>query len=122
MDFGMFAVLTQDGITNVRATPVYLDDKYGIPSIVTGEHATSILERLEQISEGMSSAFEIRDDVAYVTPDQNDQGVQTAQAGQTAETEQAEQTGQAEQTEQTGQAEQNLQAGQSTQTTQGEQA
>ena len=114
--------ITQDGITNVRATPVYLDDKYGIPSIVTGEHATSILERLEQISEGMSSAFEIRDDVAYITPDQNDQGVQTAQAGQTAETEQAEQSEQTEQTEQTGQAEQNLQAGQSTQTTQGEQA
>lgn len=60
--------LTPNGITNVTATPVYLDDTYGIPSIVTGEHAQSILGRLEEISEGMNTSFEIKDDVAYIAP------------------------------------------------------
>ena len=60
--------LTPEGIKDVRATPVYLDDTYGIPSIVTGEHAQSILSRLEEISTGMNSSFTIRDDVAYITP------------------------------------------------------
>ena len=60
--------VTDQGISNVTATPVYLDDTYGIPSIVTGEHAQSILARLQEISDGMNSAFEIRDDVAYITP------------------------------------------------------
>ena len=60
--------ITENGISNVTATPVYLDDTYGIPSIVTGEHAQSILERLSTISEGMNSAFTIENDVAHITP------------------------------------------------------
>ena len=60
--------ITQDGIRDVSAIPVYLDDTYGIPSIVTGEHAQSILSRLEKISTGMNSSFTIRDDVAYISP------------------------------------------------------
>lgn len=60
--------LTPDGIKNVTATPVYLDDTYGIPSIVTGEEAQNILGRLEEISDGMNSNFEIADDIAYISP------------------------------------------------------
>ena len=60
--------VTQDGVQNVTATPVYLDDTYGIPSVVTGDHAQSILARLEEISTGMNTTFEVVDDVAYITP------------------------------------------------------
>jgi len=60
--------ITQDGIENVVATPLYLDDEYGIPSIATGEQAQITLERLKEISEGMNVNIEIRDDKAYITP------------------------------------------------------
>lgn len=60
--------ISQDGISNVVATPVYLDDTYGIPSIVEGDHAQSILERLATISEGMNSNFDIEGDKAYISP------------------------------------------------------
>ena len=59
--------ITRDGITNIVATPVYLDDENGIPSIVHGEDAANILERLEQISEGMNTTFELKDDKAYIS-------------------------------------------------------
>ena len=62
--------LTRDGIKDVTATPVYLDDDHGIPSIVTGDHAQSILGRLEQISEGMNSTFTIENDIARISPTQ----------------------------------------------------
>jgi len=60
--------LTQDGVRDVSATPVYLDDEHGIPSIVTGDHAQSILTRLEEISSGMNSSFTVENDVAYIKP------------------------------------------------------
>lgn len=60
--------LTQDGVQDVSATPVYLDDEHGIPSIVTGSHAQSILGRLEEISAGMNSSFAMENDVAYIKP------------------------------------------------------
>ena len=60
--------LTQDGVRDVSATPVYLDDEHGIPSIVTGDHAHSILTRLEEISSGMNSSFTVENDVAYIKP------------------------------------------------------
>ena len=47
-------------------TPLNLDDTYGIPSVATGEQAMTTLSRLEEISEGMNTAFEIRDGKAYV--------------------------------------------------------
>ena len=60
--------MTDEGVKNVVATPLYLDDKYGIPHFATGSQAQETLSRLEQISEGMNTAFEIRDGKAYITP------------------------------------------------------
>ncbi len=60
--------ITESGIKNVVATPLYLDDTYGIPSVATGEQAQATLTRLVEISEDMNTAFEIRDGKAYVTP------------------------------------------------------
>lgn len=60
--------MTDEGIKNVVVTPLYLDDTYGIPDFATGSQARETLERLEEISEGMNTAFEIRDGKAYVTP------------------------------------------------------
>lgn len=60
--------MTQDGIQNVTATPLYLSDEHGIPSVATGEQAQATLSRLAAISDGMNASFEIRDDVAYITP------------------------------------------------------
>ena len=64
VDFDM----TDNGVENVVVTPLYLDDVYGIPDFATGEQARMTLERLEEISEGMNTAFDIRDGKAYVTP------------------------------------------------------
>ena len=64
MDF----TVTQDGISDLVVTPLYLSDEYGIPGLAQGDQAQSTLVRLEEISEGMNSAFEIRDGKAYVTP------------------------------------------------------
>ena len=60
--------ITQDGIQNLVAIPLYLDDEYGIPSVATGEQAQTTLSRLAEISEGMNTTFELRDDKAYITP------------------------------------------------------
>ena len=60
--------ITEHGIENVVVTPLYLDDTYGIPDFATGAQASETLERLEEISEGMNTAFDIRDGKAYVTP------------------------------------------------------
>ncbi len=81
--------MTEKGVENVRATPVYLDDTYGIPSVVTGEHAQSILARLEEISYGMNSTFDVRDDVAYISPaDQETSSAQNVATDQSATEEQ----------------------------------
>ena len=64
IDFDM----TDEGVKNVVATPLYLDDTYGIPDFATGEQAQETLSRLEEISAGMNTAFDIRDGKAYVTP------------------------------------------------------
>ena len=64
MDF----TVTQDGISDLVVTPLYLSDDYGIPGLAQGDQAQSTLVRLTEISEGMNSAFEIRDGKAYVTP------------------------------------------------------
>ena len=60
--------MTQDGIQNVVATPLYLDDTYGIPDFATGGQAEATLSRLRDISEGMNTAFDIRDGRAYLSP------------------------------------------------------
>ena len=60
--------LTDNGIENVCALPVYLDDTYGYPEFVYGEEADDILDRLETISEDMNTRFEFRDDKAYIFP------------------------------------------------------
>ncbi len=60
--------ITQDGIENLVATPLYLDDEYGIPSVATGEQAQTTLSRLVEISEGLNTAFDLHDDKAYITP------------------------------------------------------
>ena len=60
--------ITQDGIGNVVVTPLYLDDKYGIPDFASDAQAQQTLSRLEEISEGMNTAFDIRDGKAYITP------------------------------------------------------
>jgi len=66
--------LTQDGVQNLVVTPLYLSDEYGIPSVATGEQAQTTLSRLVEISEGMNTTFEIRDDKAYVTPTDGNAG------------------------------------------------
>ena len=53
---------------NVVATPLYLSDEYGIPSVAEGDQAQTTLSRLVEISEGMNTAFDLRDGKAYITP------------------------------------------------------
>lgn len=60
--------ITHEGIKNVVATPVYLDDTYGIPRVVKGSEGQEILDRLRDISEGMNTRFEMRDDRAIIAP------------------------------------------------------
>ena len=60
--------MTPNGIENVAATPLYLSDAYGIPSIATGDQAMRTLTRVRDISEGMNTTFDIRDGVAYLSP------------------------------------------------------
>ena len=40
----------------------------GIPSVATGDQAQETLSRLVEISDGMNSAFELRDGKAYISP------------------------------------------------------
>ena len=60
--------VTDQGIKNVCATPVYLEDPYGIPQVVYDYEADAILDRLELISDGMNTSFEKKDDKAFITP------------------------------------------------------
>ena len=60
--------ITQDGIQNLRVTPLYLSDEYGIPSVATGEQAQITLNRLAEVSDGMNTVFDIQGDVASVRP------------------------------------------------------
>lgn len=60
--------ITQDGIKNLVAIPLYLSDEYGIPSVATGDQAQTTLSRLAEISDGMNTTFDLRDDKAYITP------------------------------------------------------
>ena len=60
--------LGDEGVTDVTATPTYLDE-YGAPSgLSPGTRAQAILSRLEEISAGMNSSFTIIDDVAHISP------------------------------------------------------
>ena len=60
--------ITENGVKNVVATPLYLSDEYGIPSVAEGDQAQTTLSRLVEISEGMNTAFDLRDGKAYITP------------------------------------------------------
>ena len=60
--------ITEDGVKNVVATPLYLSDEYGIPSVATGDQAQTTLSRLVEISEGLNTAFDVRDGKAYISP------------------------------------------------------
>ena len=60
--------ITDEGVTNVVVTPLYLSDDYGIPDFATGEQAQSQLEQIRDYSVDMNSHFEIRDGKAYLTP------------------------------------------------------
>lgn len=61
------ASLGPDGVTDVVCTPVYLDSN-GAPEVVTGAHATEILERLEAISSPHGTTVAIEGDTARVLP------------------------------------------------------
>lgn len=65
--FILDAALGPDGVTDVIATPVYLD-AHGAPDVVTGSEATVILERLESISSPHGTTVSIGSDIARVTP------------------------------------------------------
>ena len=60
--------ITEEGVSNVVATPLYLSDDYGIPDFATGEQAQQQLETLRDISDGRNVQFEIVDGKAYITP------------------------------------------------------
>ena len=59
--------VTNKGIENVRATPIYLEDPYGIPYVLEGQEAADVLDRLEVISEGMNTTFERQGDIDVIT-------------------------------------------------------
>jgi len=65
--FILDAKLGPDGVTDVKATPVYLDG-YGKPEFVTGSEATVILERLKLISAKRSTLVSIDGNTATVSP------------------------------------------------------
>lgn len=58
--------LTDNGIENVVAIPTYLNES-GAPSVVTGDEAAAILDRLTEISEGMNVTITQQDDKGYIT-------------------------------------------------------
>ena len=60
--------ITEEGVKNVVVTPLYLSDEYGIPSVATGEQADAELAHLAEISEGMNTAFDLRDGKAHLSP------------------------------------------------------
>lgn len=65
--FILDASLGPDGVTDVVATPVYLDG-HGAPKVVTGSEATVILERLADISSPHGTTVTIASDIAQVLP------------------------------------------------------
>lgn len=65
--FILGASMGPDGISDVTAIPVYLDE-YGRPEVVTGSHGRSILKRLKAISSPLGSTVEITGDTARIRP------------------------------------------------------
>lgn len=65
--FILDANLGPDGVTDVVATPVYLDAS-GAPKVVTGSDATTILDRLATISSPHGTTVTIASDTAQVLP------------------------------------------------------
>ncbi|MDO8986960.1 MAG: CapA family protein, partial [Coriobacteriia bacterium] len=65
--FILKANLGPDGVTDVAATPVYLDSS-GAPAVVTGNEATVILDRLKTISTPHGTSVTIASDIARLTP------------------------------------------------------
>ena len=56
------------GAPSFQLTPIYLDEVTGVPSPVTGDHATSILERVAGYSADLGVKLTIKDDHAYYEP------------------------------------------------------
>jgi len=50
--------LTEKGVQSVSAVPIYLEDETGVPTVVSGETATTILNNLEARSTNCSFAIE----------------------------------------------------------------
>lgn len=65
--FILQANLGPDGVTDVLATPVYLDSS-GAPAVVTGNEATVILDRLKTISAPHGTSVTIASDIARLMP------------------------------------------------------
>ncbi|MDP2233235.1 MAG: CapA family protein [Actinomycetota bacterium] len=65
--FILQANLGPDGVTDVAATPVYLDSS-GAPAVVTGNEATVILDRLKTISTPHGTSVTIASDIARLMP------------------------------------------------------
>lgn len=65
--FILDAQLGPDGVTDVVATPVYLDGS-GAPAVVTGSEATVILDRLAAISSPHGTTVSVASDIGRVTP------------------------------------------------------
>lgn len=65
--FILNASMGPDGISDVTATPVYLDT-YGRPEVVTGSAGRSILKRLKSISAPLGTSVTITGDTASIQP------------------------------------------------------
>ncbi len=65
--FILNASMGPDGITDVTAIPVYLDE-YGRPEVVTGSEGRSILKRLKAISSPLGTTVKITGDTARIRP------------------------------------------------------
>lgn len=65
--FILDANLGPDGVTDVVATPVYLDSS-GAPAVVTGKDADAILKRLATISSPHGTSVSIASDIARIAP------------------------------------------------------
>lgn len=63
--FVLNASLGPSGVSNIVCTPVYLDS-FGAPAVVTGAEATTILERLRDISSPHGTTIKIAGDSARV--------------------------------------------------------
>jgi len=65
--FILSASMGPDGITDVTAIPVYLDN-YGRPEVVTGSEGRSILKRLKAISSPLGTTVTLSGDTASIRP------------------------------------------------------